>query len=137
MPDVFVPLDTSMSSTYYTDLLRKNILGDFTLNYVDRNRNKLLSAYPDMAVFKRDFKPEGAFFEEFLEAASKGGVPMDSAGFRTSERLIRLQLKALVARNLWDIGAYFQVINDINVVLQRAIDSINDNSFERLKISAR
>ncbi|MFZ7154230.1 MAG: S41 family peptidase [Candidatus Pollutiaquabacter aromativorans] len=137
MPDVFVPLDTSMSSTYYTDLLRKNILGDFTLNYVDRNRNKLLSAYPDMAVFKRDFKPEGAFFEEFLEAASKGGVPMDSAGFRTSERLIRLQLKALVARNLWDIGAYFQVINDINVVLQRAIESINDNSFERLKISAR
>lgn len=137
MPDVFVPLDTSMSSSYYSDLLRKNILGDFTLNYVDRNRTKLLSTYPDIAVFRKDFKSEGAFFDEFLESAVKGGVPMDTAGFRASERVIRLQLKALVARNLWDIGAYFQVINEVNNSLQRAIESINDNSFERLKISAR
>jgi carboxyl-terminal processing protease len=50
--------------------------------------------------------------------------------------LIKLQLKALVARNLWDTAAYFQIINDINNALQKAIQAINDNTFERMKIAS-
>lgn len=48
MPDVFVPADTMPVSTYSRDLQRKGITNEFTLSYVDRNRSKLMSAYPDI-----------------------------------------------------------------------------------------
>ena len=37
-----------------------------------------------------------------------------------------LQIKALIARDLYDMGEYFQVINDDNASLQEALRIIND-----------
>jgi len=136
MPDIFVPLDTTQSSTFYTDLLRKNVLGEFGLNYTDDHRAALLKTYPNIAAFKENFVIDEKLMDEFLAAGKKAGVEEDSLGMAISGDLIRLQLKALVARNLWDIGAYFQVINKVNYALQRAIQAINDNTFEKMKIAA-
>jgi carboxyl-terminal processing protease len=33
-----------------------------------------------------------------------------------------LQLKALVARDLWDINAYYQIIDNDNEVLKKAVE---------------
>ena len=48
MPDLFVPLDTSRNSNFYSDLLRKGVFNDFSLTYVDNNRNSLRQSYPDI-----------------------------------------------------------------------------------------
>ncbi|HRH66108.1 MAG TPA: S41 family peptidase [Bacteroidia bacterium] len=137
MPDIFVPLDTTMGSTYYTNLLRKGVLNDFTLTYTDNNRNQLKTDYPSIRDFRDRFKLESKFINDFLAFAEKQGVPMDTAGYNTSGHLIRLQLKALVARNLWDTDAYFEVINEINGALQKAIEAITNNTFEKLKLAGK
>ena len=62
MPDIFVPLDTTENSTYFTDIRRKNVLGDFTLSYTDNHRNELLKKYPNIEVFKKDFILAPDFF---------------------------------------------------------------------------
>ncbi len=136
MPDVFVPLDTSSNSQFYTELLRKNVLNEFTLSYVDNHRSDLRSKYPDITAFKKGFILDEKMWNDFLAKGEKEGVKRDTAGMRTSERLIKLQLKALIARNMWDTSAYMQVINDVNNALQKAIEAIKDNTFERLKIAA-
>ncbi|MBK6445348.1 MAG: S41 family peptidase [Bacteroidetes bacterium] len=135
MPDVFVPLDTTMGSTYYSNLLRKGALNDFTLTYTDNNRAQLKANYPTIQVFTEKFKIEQKFMDDFIAFGEKQGVPMDTAGYKNSGPLIRLQLKALLARNLWDTDAYFEVINDINGALQKAIEAIQNNTFEKMKLA--
>ncbi|MCB0402125.1 MAG: S41 family peptidase, partial [Flavobacteriales bacterium] len=41
MPDVFVPIDTSMNSTYFNKVNRKGLFSEFTLTYVDKHREEL------------------------------------------------------------------------------------------------
>jgi carboxyl-terminal processing protease len=137
MPDVFVPRDTSMFSTYYLDLLRKSILNDFSLSYVDKNRNKLLASYPDINSFHKNFVIDQILLNDFFALAEKREVKKDEKGWATSQGLIKTQLKALVARDLWNTDAYFEVINDINDVLKKAVECIENNTFDKLKIAEK
>ena len=134
MPDVFIPLDTTKNSMFYSDLLRNNAFNDFSLTYTDNNRSKLKAQYADAFAFANNFVMDDQLFDEFLQSAYKAGVKQDSAGLKTSEEVIRRQLKALIARNLWDLEAYFVVINDMNQPLQKAISAIRDNTFEKMRI---
>lgn len=138
MPDLFVPLDTTQTSQLYTDLLRKNVLNDFTITYTDSRRSELLKNFPDINAFRSGFNVDEKLMNEFLSSADKAGVKKDSAGIgmKASGELIRLQLKALIARNLWDTAAYFQVINEINNAMNKAIQAISDNTFEKFKIAS-
>ena len=135
MPDIFVPLDTSLSSIYYSDLLRKNVINDFSLTYTDNNRNQLKTSYADVPSFKSGFSITDKIMEDFLRAADKAGVKKDDKGYKISERLIKSHLKALIARNLWDSSAYFEVINDLNNALTKAVQSIKSDTFEKMKLT--
>lgn len=135
MPDVFVPLDTSMSSKYYEELRRKNVLGEFTLSYSDNNRNELKKTYADVNAFKKGFMTDADFMNKFTAYADKKGVKMDDAGYKTSEKLLQVQLKALIARDLFGTNAYYVVVNDINPFYMKALQSLEDNTFEKMKIA--
>jgi carboxyl-terminal processing protease len=137
MPDVFVGLDTSMSSKYYDELRRNGTLNEFTLNYVDANRAMLLSKYKDVYQFKNDFKITKDFLEEFIAYAEKKNIKRNSEGIKTSEKLITTQLKALIARDLWDTNAYYVIINDINVFMVKALQCLQDDTFKKMKINEK
>lgn len=135
MPDVFVPLDTSLSSTYYDELRRAGVLNDFTLNYVDENRSLLKETYKDMYAFKTGFNVDENFISRFYTYAEKKSVKRNEEGMKRSDKLIRAQLKALVARDLWNTTAYYYVINDINQFMQKALEALEDKTFEKMKIA--
>jgi carboxyl-terminal processing protease len=137
MPDVFVGLDTSLSSKYYDELRRNGTLNEFTLNYVDANRAMLLSKYKDVYQFKNDFKITKDFLEEFIAYAEKKNIKRNSEGIKTSEKLITTQLKALIARDLWDTNAYYVIINDINVFMVKALQCLEDDTFKKMKINEK
>ena len=137
MPDVFVGLDTSMSSKYYDELRRNGTLNEFTLNYVDANRAMLLAKYKDVYQFKNDFKITKDFLEEFIAYAEKKNIKRDNDGIKTSEKLITTQLKALIARDLWDTNAYYVIINDINVFMVKALQCLEDDTFKKMKINEK
>jgi len=134
MPDIFVPQDTSMSSKYLLDLVRKGIINDFTLTYTDNNRNSLLSKYHDIDAYRKNFSP-ASFMNDFFAFAEKQGVPKDEEGMKVSGNFLQTQLKALIARNLWNIDAYFEVMNEINNTFQKGIAVIQDNTFTKMKIA--
>lgn len=137
MPDIFVPIDTSMNSNFYFDLLRKNAFGEFTLSYVDDHRTMLKKNYADISSFRKDFTVDQKLFDDFLAYAEKQGVKKDPDGLKTSERLIKIEIKALVARDLWDTDAFFEIINDVNPFISKAIETIQSNTFEKMKIAER
>jgi carboxyl-terminal processing protease len=135
MPDVFVPLDTSMSSKYYDDLRRKNLLVEYALSYTDDNRTELKKTYPDVFALKKGFELTPEFMKIFFAYADKKGVKQDDAGYKTSEKLINTQLKALIARDLFGTNAYYVIVNDINAFYTKALQSLEDNTFEKVKIA--
>jgi carboxyl-terminal processing protease len=135
MPDIFVPLDTSQNSRYHSDLIRKSVLYEFALSYTDRNRKKLVADYPDVNTFKNKFRASNELIEEAVAYGEKKGVPRDSTGLKTSYELMRIQLAALIARDLWDTNAYWQVINQINHFYIKAMEFLRDDTFDKLKIA--
>lgn len=135
MPDVFVPIDTTQSSEYFGQLVRKGILNTFALGHVDGHRESLLAAYPNMAAFTRSFAVSDQMAAALQEQAAKDGVERDPEGWERSKELITLRLKALIARDLWDTSAYWQVINADNPVdrsFQKALESLSNDTFQRL-----
>ena len=73
--------------------------------------------------------------DEFYALAAKKEVAKDEKGIVTSNTLINVQLRALIARDLWNTSAYFEVINDVNNIYQKALQSFSDNSFAKMKIA--
>lgn len=124
MPDVFFAWDSSWYSDYYSDLMRAGVFNKYTISYVDSKRNELLAAYPDVESFIKDFTFSQNIKDEFLVLAEKEKVKFDEEGWAASGRTIEAQIKALIARNLWDINAYYQVIYEIDEELKRTVDLI-------------
>jgi carboxyl-terminal processing protease len=129
MPDVFIPWDSTWYSDYYADLRRKGTLNDFTLQYVDENRKQLLENYPDLKRFKSGFMVDDAFLALFFAQAEKDSVAFDEEGWKSSGELIRFQIKAMIARNLWDISAYYEIMWDIDDVILRARDVLKEGTY--------
>ncbi len=135
MPDVFVPLDTTFTSKYYTDILRKGLTNDFVISYMEKNRDELKVLYPNLEVFKKNFDADGELLNKFTEFAATKEVPADKEGIEKSGREIKYLLKGLIARNLFDVSAYFEIINPIDHELMRAVEVMNDdNLFRKLSI---
>ena len=134
MPDVFVALDTTMSSKYYDDLRRNGIINDFTLNYIDEHRSEIVGKYVDVYDLKKSFNIDNEFMNKFIAYAEKKNVKKDEKGFKTSEKLIRTQIKALIARDLFNTNAYYVIINELNAFLNKGIQCIDDGTFAKSKI---
>ncbi|NLF43702.1 MAG: hypothetical protein GX587_13490 [Bacteroidales bacterium] len=47
---------------------------------------------------------------------------------------MRNQLKALVARNLWDFSAYIQISVQLDEAYKKALEIISDDTFDKMKI---
>lgn len=137
MPDIFVPIDSTRFSDYYTDLVRKGVFNTFTMSYLDKNREKLLKKHPDLAAFKANFVVDEEMFMEFEKQAADEGVKQaETEEHKYPESDLKLQIKAMIARNLWDVNAYFEVINDLDFELQKAVEILKDGSmFSELKIN--
>ena len=52
--------------------------------------------------------------------------PKDDDELKRSLAYIRLQLKALIARDIWDMSEYFSVINERSEIVKKAIEIIKN-----------
>jgi carboxyl-terminal processing protease len=109
MPDIFVPWDSTEYTDLYAELIRTGVINDIVLEYVEENRSKLKETYPDIHRFK-DFVLPASVISSMRKMADERQVVWSDKEYDLSATLIQSQLKALIARNLFDISAYFQVI---------------------------
>ena len=138
MPDVFVPIDTSLSSEYFGQLVRKGVLNTFAITYVDSHRDEILKSHRNVDQFDKNFTITQAIIDGLVAQALKDGVEPDAEGLAKARALVDLRLKALIARDVWDTSAYWQVINRDNPVdrsFQRALDVLSDDTFQRLGLA--
>lgn len=110
-PDVMVEADTAGFSVYYANLIRRGVVNEYVISYMDRERGRLERAYPDFAAFDAGFGVGEEMLTGLTALGAERGVEFDEAGFAASEPLMRVQLKALVAQRLFDTGAFYRVMN--------------------------
>nr|NQU89208.1 S41 family peptidase [Bacteroidota bacterium] len=136
MPDVFVPIDSTRFSDYYTDLVRKGVFNNYTMTYVDKSRSELLKEYPSLDAFKKGFEISDKMYSDFLAKAKEEGVERsEDDKYYYPDAYIQIQIKALIARNLWDTNAYFEVISELDDELSQAIGLLQDgNMFSELNL---
>jgi len=134
MPDLFIPLDTTKISDYYSKLYNKGLYNQFTLSMMDKNRSNYKTKYPTFETFKKNFVIDDDFLNRFCEYATKEGVKKDDKGFELSKELISNQLKVLMARNMFDWNAAIQISVEHDDTYNKAIEVMKDNTFKKYKI---
>ena len=134
MPDVFVPIDTTLYSEYFGKVNRKGLFNEFALTYTNSKREELLAKYNTVKDFSKLFDAEKELLTDFVEFAEKNDVEKNEEQIEISKKALVIRLKALVARNLWDTSAYFQIANELNDSYLKAIEEINSNSFKKEKL---
>ena len=123
MPDHFVPLDTMAYTKYHRQLSTKTIIRDFTLKYVLKNRNKLHQQYPEFEQFKAQYAVPKDIIDNIIAEAKKQKItPKDDEELQKTLPQLRRQLKALIARDLWDMNEYFSVFNEGDDVVKKALE---------------
>ena len=127
MPDYFVPLDTLAYTKFHRELSAKSYIINANLKYVDANRKALKKQWTSFEDFRRDFVfPKEEIDKMIADAAKDKVVPKDDAELQKSIPKLSMQLKALVARDLWDMSEYFAIINEDSEIVRKAVEVIKN-----------
>ena len=125
MPDYFVPLDTTLYTMYHRQLAAKGIVIQQNLRYVDNHRKQLKKQYPAFEGFKAGFEVPQTLIDDIMAEGRKQKVePKDDEELQRTLPYLRLQLKALIARDLWDMSEYFSVFNEESDIVKKALEVI-------------
>lgn len=60
------------------------------------------------------------------EAGDKEKVEFDEEQFNNSKSLIKKQIKAMIARDLWDVSEYYQIMNDENPIYKKGVEALQN-----------
>ncbi|HJV78847.1 MAG TPA: S41 family peptidase [Paludibacter sp.] len=133
MPDIFVPLDTARYTDFHRKIIAKGVVNKVCVQYIDKNRAELKKKYTTFEKFKKDYEVDDALLNQLTSAAEKEKIKVDSAQYAISKQLIKLQLKALVARDLWEMNEYYQIMDADNESLQKAVEILQaPGSYEKI-----
>ena len=78
--------------------------------------------YKTFERFDRDFQVTDAMLDELVALGKANGATYSEEQYRIALPLIKTQLKALIARDLWDMNEYFRVINSLSDSMQKAVE---------------
>jgi carboxyl-terminal processing protease len=157
MPDVFVPLDTTLYPDYYRKITKNGKLNEFVIDYIDKNRENINTNYPEFEDFKIGFQVDESLLKDLLKFAileniqdklskeellavkinNSFEIPSGVQTMSLDNAYVKNHLKALLARDLWGIKAYYQVLNMNDDTFLKALELINDESKYQLVLSGK
>lgn len=153
MPDLFIPLDTSKYYIYYNTLNRKNVVYTGVLDIMDANRENFKQKYTDFETFNDKFDVTDEMVDKIIAAGDKIDADKltddgdgnlveakseknpkevkkinpkpDQKSIDFARPLLKKQMKALIARDLFSFSEYFQIMNAEDEAIKKAIEVIN------------
>lgn len=119
MPDVFVPADTTDVTRYFIEVVGRNILYRYTIEYADRHR-EALNAVQTLDELEALLDSDRTLVDDFIRYAARKGVAPRYGDIARSRKLIEAQLRAYIGRNtaLEDNGFYANIYPVDNVIMR-------------------
>ncbi len=125
MPDYFVPLDTTIYTRFHRELAAKSVIIQQNLRFVDNHRKELRDRWTSFGEFKQHYEVPQQLVDAILSEGEKQKIkPRDEAELQKTLPYLRLQLKALIARDLWDMSEYFSIFNESSAIVKKALEVI-------------
>ena len=119
MPDYFIPIDTTKVSRYISELLYKNLINDFALEYVNKNRAQL--KYTSAKEFNQQFKVNTPLINELKSYANKNNIKSSASDLGKGLDLLSTHLKAYIAKDIFNQEAWFFVKNANDDACKKAL----------------
>jgi carboxyl-terminal processing protease len=125
MPDYYVPLDTTIYTRFHRELAAKSVVIQSNLRYVDNHRKELKRRWQSFDDYKQNYEVPQSLIDEVIAEGKKQKIePKDEAELEKTLPYLSLQLKALIARDLWDMSEYFSVFNERSDIVKKALEII-------------
>ena len=128
MPDYFVPIDTTSGTMLHANLNARGVINRVAISEVDNNRKELLMNYPDVNSFNEGYEITEDLLNKLKTIADEVDVEWNEEEFLQSQNLMFVQLKALIARDLYDSSAFYRIINDENDIYLEGLKIISDDN---------
>ena len=126
MPDYFIPLDTTRYTRFYRELSAKNLVINANLRNLDKNRKRLVKQWTNFEDFKANYQVPENIINHILREGEKLKIkPKDDEELQKTIPDLRRILKALTARDLWDMSEYFAIIYEDDPVVLKAVELLN------------
>lgn len=126
MPDYFIPLDTTRYTRFYRELSAKNLVINASLRNLDKNRKRLVKQWTNFEDFKTNYQVPENIINHILREGEKLKIkPKDDEELQKTIPDLRRILKALTARDLWDMSEYFAIIYEDDPVVLKAVELLN------------
>lgn len=127
MPDIFIPVDTVGWTPYLSQVINRGIIYQFAFDYVDKNREHL-SKFKDYKELV-EYLDKVHLLNQFIVFATEKGIPKNYDEIKESEFILNTQLKANISRNIFDDAGFYPVIQDVDVVLKKAIEIFHEKKY--------
>jgi carboxyl-terminal processing protease len=136
MPDIFIPVDTSIHYPYMNRLRRNNIVNNFTLEYVDKQREQIKSKFPDFKNFDAKFEVSEEMIAEIVEIGAKEGIEKNDESLAFIKSDLKREVKALLARDLYSRDDFYKVYYKDDKAIIEALKVIgSQKNYDKLLVS--
>jgi carboxyl-terminal processing protease len=134
MPDVFVPIDTTGINELFRVMVRNGYFNSFSLDQINANREFFKTKFKNFQSFRTEFYKyfNTELEKEFLAFVKKENEELEytEEEYNECKDLIAYRLKAAFASNLFGLSESYEVSNEYNVVLKRALEILNGKNYE-------
>lgn len=155
MPDVYVPLDTTYYTRLHRELAAKGCINTSILKWLNINQKRLHKEYDTNAFrkeharlledksvnneryregfkrFRSEFEVPQTLMDLLFAKAKEEHIEYTDSMLQATLPFLRLQIKALVARDLFSSSEYYEILNPISEIYKNGLEAIRDE--ERFK----
>ena len=122
MPDYFIPLDTTRYTKFHRELTAKGAIVNADLKLLTNTVRRSGANTLHSTNSKPRFETPQELIDLVLAEGEKVGVkPKDEEELQKTLPELKLQMKALIARDIWDMSEYFAVMYEENPFVKKSI----------------
>jgi len=126
MPDVFVPIDTIKYTDYRRKIIAKGIFNQTIMEYLEKQQKNIKKQFISFDNYNNNFFVPETLLEKMIENATKEKIEFNEEQFERSKALITLEIKAYIARNIWENGDYYKVTNTQDEIIQKGLEVLRN-----------
>jgi carboxyl-terminal processing protease len=122
MPDIFVPIDTSVYTRSVTKLYLDGRFNNFVYTYFIAHEN-LFNQYKTAAQFAAGYQNTSDAWKSLVAYASKDSINLNKVP-ETDRKNIQERIKAYLARLKWRTEGFYEVYNTYDPVVRKAMQEL-------------
>lgn len=123
MPDIFIPVDTSLYTQYFSKVSNRGLIYRYAFNYADRYRKNMegLKDHLELVEYLR----RQNLYDKFVDYAEENGVKESTEEIILSRHVISTYMNAYIARFILDNMGYYPIIHELDPNIRKSLEILS------------